>query len=176
MVEFYTFTNGSIVQWYNFPFSETVSGLCKKAKVYNYNFDSEFLVYYLTHFDKDKVFYYYYNVLYSDRKYNYSTVIDKLKFDYYMYAEFVMRQQIKSKYPAVLKMVDRLNVVLLKRIAMKIDFPEFMKKYENIEVEKTECVVCYELTLRYTNCYHRLCAKCESQMRANVCPMCRVKL
>lgn len=45
----------------------------------------------------------------------------------------------------------------------------FGDKYSNAE----ECCVCYEKTLTETNCSHRLCIECWSNIKKKKCPICR---
>lgn len=40
----------------------------------------------------------------------------------------------------------------------------------------SECAVCYENTITTTNCNHRLCHVCFSNLKIKVCPLCRVIL
>jgi hypothetical protein len=50
-------------------------------------------------------------------------------------------------------------------------FPMF--HHPNIEMDYTECCVCFELTLSKTHCFHPLCLRCYIKIKANRCPLCR---
>ena len=178
LVEFYRIIH-SVNKWDRWFYNKTVLELEQKARIYNRMSDiaPSLLCYYLTHFKEQRVNYYYHYVLdLNHDNYEYSKVVDKLKFNYYMYVQFVIKKRIKSRYQNVLNMVDHLNVVYFKKLAIDAGFSEFVQKYKNIETEPTECVVCYLNTLRYTKCFHRLCSGCEIRMKTNTCPMCRAKL
>ena len=50
---------------------------------------------------------------------------------------------------------------------------EIRKKNIKLFGNYTECSVCYEQTITYTDCKHYLCQKCYTSLDAKICPMCR---
>jgi|LauGreDrversion4_2_1035121.scaffolds.fasta_scaffold59687_2 hypothetical protein len=53
----------------------------------------------------------------------------------------------------------------------KKEMPMF--HHPNIEMDYTECCVCFELTISKTTCFHPLCLRCYSKIKTNHCPLCR---
>ena len=77
-----------------------------------------------------------------------------------------LREDYYCYFPLI---ADRYNIVYIKKHVN-------LEQFKNIEIVPTECIVCYELTMDYTSCYHRLCSKCDEKLLTNKCPMCRQTL
>lgn len=48
-----------------------------------------------------------------------------------------------------------------------------MFHHPNIEMEYSECCVCFEYTKTKTECNHHLCLRCTQKIKKNTCPLCR---
>lgn len=55
-------------------------------------------------------------------------------------------------------------------------FYEKLSSFKNIKMQFDECSICYELTKGITTCKHYICGRCHSNMKRNVCPLCRKDL
>lgn len=55
-------------------------------------------------------------------------------------------------------------------------FYEKLSSFKNIKMNFGECCICYENTRSKTTCNHFICDRCHSNMKRNVCPLCRKDL
>ena len=51
-----------------------------------------------------------------------------------------------------------------------------MFHHPNIEMDYSDCSVCFETTYSKTKCSHSLCMRCHQRLKVNVCPVCRASL
>ena len=48
-----------------------------------------------------------------------------------------------------------------------------MFHHPNIEMDYSDCSVCFETTYSKTKCDHYLCGRCYQKLKTNRCPICR---
>lgn len=51
-----------------------------------------------------------------------------------------------------------------------------MFHHPNIEMEYSDCCVCFEATYSQTRCKHYLCMRCTQRLKSEICPVCRGSL